>query len=241
MFGSEDGGLESTNFSSTELRKELSRETLAKSLSSQLWNIEWNHFISLFGEIAPGINLRVASHEEITSFLNDQTLDPEELIEGRNEAFSFNKFDVHKRKFLSEFCDGFSIYDERQGIMVGAVIGQTTDWSTYYIRYVLLTKRSRGAGIFQGFIGFLSFALAAKGIERLEIEISPLNTVQLHLLNKLGFCVSSTSVTDRWGYLLRFTKFFTKEAQLIFMNQFCAGPINQLSDSTAKNNERGMK
>jgi hypothetical protein len=58
--------------------------------------------------------------------------------------------------------------------------------------------------------------------------VSPSNATMLHVATRLGFISSGTLLSDRWGALVRFTKFLDTPSESVFTRQFCS----QLSGTT---------
>ncbi|MFW6086439.1 MAG: GNAT family N-acetyltransferase, partial [Myxococcota bacterium] len=68
-----------------------------------------------------------------------------------------------------------------------------------------------------------SDVLAHRGIHRLETETAPANHRVVHLLNRLGFVITATTQSERWGVLLRFTRFLDQEPAQLFADRYCMG------------------
>jgi hypothetical protein len=74
------------------------------------------------------------------------------------------------------------------------------------------------------FLGRLCAAVGVVGVARVESEVSPSNTSALNLQLKQGFMVTSATNSERWGSVLRLTKFLNPESERIFRRQFCSIP-----------------
>ena len=70
--------------------------------------------------------------------------------------------------------------------------------------------------------------LRVAGIERVEADTQPSNLATMHILNRLHFNVSGTSLSDRWGAQVHLTLFLDKECEDVFLGQFCGGVKYQL-------------
>ena len=109
----------------------------------------------------------------------------------------------------------------------GIFMGHPSDWTTYYIRSAALLPEFRDRRMMSQHVARLVEPLRAVGIERVEAECSPANVPVVRLLTTLGYVVTATTNSERWGVLLRFTKFLTDDAKAVFMRQYTAMPIAQ--------------
>ena len=64
--------------------------------------------------------------------------------------------------------------------------------------------------------------LRAAGVERVETDASPTNATTLQVALRLGFKVTGNLTTDRWGALVRLTKFLSPNAERVFVDGYCA-------------------
>jgi GNAT superfamily N-acetyltransferase len=140
--------------------------------------------------------------------------------------------DLERGRFLNEPFDGpklhyyqtadvFEIKHSEQ--TVGLLICAPTDWSTYYIRTMGLLPAYQGRQLGRVILPFLFERLAGAGVRRIEAETSPSNHATVRLLTHLRFNITGTVLTERWGALLRLTKFVDEEAEDVFLDKFCSG------------------
>ena len=125
-----------------------------------------------------------------------------------------------KLRFYAE-SDVFVFRD--QGKIVGLLVAHPTDWSCYYMRSLVLLPAYRGRGLIGPLTEHLAEALGPAGVERIDCDVAPVNVACLTVSTRLGFIPRGTLNTDRWGALVRLTKYVRPEAEDVFHEQFCAG------------------
>jgi hypothetical protein len=108
--------------------------------------------------------------------------------------------------------------------LAGVWIGHPSDWSTFYARSMALLPEFRGRGFFLDFFTRVAATLKGAGVERIESETAPTNVAVNLGFVRLGWVVTGTVNTDRWGTMLRYTKFLSPEAERCFQRQFLAVP-----------------
>lgn len=129
------------------------------------------------------------------------------------------------------------LYGAPEGV-VGVIMGHPTDWSTYYIRSAAFLPAYRNRHFGTSFLDIVYEPLRQVGCERVEVETSPANMPMVRIMSGQGFFVTSTVSSERWGYLLRFTKFLTPEAEIAFRRQYCVGSPPAATISPATPNQR---
>ena len=110
------------------------------------------------------------------------------------------------------------------GATIGLLAAHPLDWSTYYMRTVALLPEFRDRRLLTRLMHLTYEPLRAAGVERIEGDCSPANTPMMRMLVNEAFLVTSTINSERWGSMLRFTKFLREEAQEVFARQYCALP-----------------
>lgn len=128
-----------------------------------------------------------------------------------------------KRRFGEEM----DVFVFRRGeAIVGVLIGHPTDWSTYYWRSAAFLPEYRGQHLLSRTVERAFALLRDAGVKRTEFETSAANHVMVRHFSAHGFVVTSTLTSERWGVMLRFTKFLDDEAARIYARQFLNGPLN---------------
>ncbi len=134
----------------------------------------------------------------------------------------FSRSDVSPAKlaYYRHAADCFELRE--QGRAVALFIGNAVDWSTYYFRTTAALPEHQGRGAIPRFLPFLFAALQRAGVERIEADASPSNTTTMQLLLRVGFKATGTTLSERWGALVRLTKFLAPQSEQVFVEQFCA-------------------
>lgn len=186
-----------------------------ETMSKRILGLAWDDVLPLS---VSGLMVRAGSFER--DGLPFVRASYEALFGGASEAGRFlsDPETDAKRRFAAEMdtlclCDGPRT--------VGLLIGHPLDWSTYYWRSVALLPEHRARGVLAQIMERTYAPLAAAGVERVEGECSPTNAPMMRTLVKLGFVVTATTNSERWGATVRFTKFLCDEAEEVFGRQFC--------------------
>jgi len=189
----------------------------APSLSAQLWNIRWSEVLPFqFDEV----RVEIGPFSEAAPFIAEHYA----AIFGNEDPsvkFLHEPMTDAKRRF-SEMSDVFLFRAEQR--TVGIMIAHPTDWSTYYMRSSAFVREYRSRHMLNRFLTSVCEPLAAVGVKRLETEISPSNLPANRLVTACGWMVTGTSNSERWGTVLRYTKFLTDDAKSAFAHQFCVTP-----------------
>jgi GNAT superfamily N-acetyltransferase len=194
-------------------------EAVHPSRASQLlWDIDWGKWLPR--QITDdGIELRLSDIQAAMPFISAHYAEIFEQELERHRFFS-EPFDGAKMRYY-QTNDVFEIkHGERT---VGLLIGAPSDWSTYYIRSMAVLPAYQGRQLPRCILPFVFERLAEVGVRRFEAETSPSNLVSVLNLTRLRFNITGTVLTERWGALLRFTKFVDEQAEGVFLDRFCSG------------------
>ncbi|MBS2018703.1 MAG: GNAT family N-acetyltransferase [Deltaproteobacteria bacterium] len=152
----------------------------------------------------------------------------------------FQKADASSR-FLVEpmtesklrFCQEMDTFVFRhEGRAVGLLIAHPSDWSSYYVRTAAILPDFRRRHLIVQYMHEIIPPLQRAGVARLETEVTPANIPMVAFHHDHGFMVTSTSTSDRWGMLLRFTRFLSDDAERTFVRQFCAMAVKPPKSET---------
>ena len=213
-----------TNFPNQERRPSPANSEIArKSLSQKLWDIDWaSHF-----PLRPGggeVTIEMTSWEEISRFAAQYYTAVFEEDPARS-FFAFQGKKEFRERYYREAGDFFAFTADRK--MIGMFIGTAQDWSTYYLRSVLILPEFQGKKLWTRFLESLLSCLGHHGVERVMVDVSPSNLPNVHALNKLGFNVTGYLASERWGALIQFVKFLSPGHEGGFLDQFCMGVRHQ--------------
>ena len=192
--------------------------------SERVWNIDW----------ADCLPRTITSDEVVVEYSTVDEALPfiaanfAMVLEEEPETYAFleQRTSAVKTRYYQEFGDVFRF--SHQDKSVGFLICTPIDWSTYYLRFIIVLREYHGKKLFQGFLPILLDILKVNGVERVEAHTSPSNLAIVHILNKFKFNVVGTVLTDRWGALVHFTKFLNTDGEGIFLRQYCTGVKYQL-------------
>jgi len=193
-------------------------EREALPMSQRLWNLDWRAVLPWHFDDG---RAEFATPEEALPFVQDHygAIFGQKDLEGR---FLPSPTTEAKRRFFGEM-DYFLFRVDQH--VAGVLMGHPTDWTTYYIRSAALLPEYRERRVLTRFLERLDQPLRAAGIERVEAECSPANVPVVRLLTAQGYVATASMSSERWGLMLRYTKFLSEDARAAFMRQYTAMPF----------------
>jgi hypothetical protein len=221
--------------SPVELTSEVVRVGEApRAMSQRWWGLDWSTILPwTIGDVS----VEHGSFDEVVPFLEANYA---RLFGEPNQHFLIEEMTEAKRRFWAE-ADVFIF--RRAGEMIGYWGGHPSDWSTYYCRTMSILPEFRESRLATELSNRICQTLArtsgADGstVQRIEVDASIANIPMTRMLLGLGFIVTSTSVSERWGTLLRFTKLLREDAARVFRQQFVYVP--EFGRDTRNPNRRG--
>lgn len=166
----------------------------------------------------------------IARFLSEQFAMFTEESQGSTPNLTVSK---RKLEYLREACDLVELRhgDETVGVFVGA----PEDWSSYYVRMFAVRRDFQRPSVIRRFVRDCLFTpLAEHAVERISAETSPANIAMSRLFTELHFHVTGHHLSDRWGPMVRYTRFLSPACEEQFLRKFGAGAP---ADSPRKNQE----
>jgi len=133
----------------------------------------------------------------------------------------WNEASPARQTFYRHLGDFFAFRNE--GSLVGFLVGNPIDWSSYYIRQVGVLPDFQHNKLCQTLVSSLAIYLRRHGVARIEIDIAPNNHKNIHIFNKLGFKIAGTLLTERWGAVVHLVKLLEDDNNRVFQQQFCHG------------------
>jgi len=197
-------------------------------LSTRLWGIEWHELLPLTVS-DDGVQVRLGDADDALRFAQQHF----GSVFGTGSRFFSEQPTEARRNYLEQVCDVFVF--EHCGTDIGLFVGNPIDWSAYYIRNTAFVREYQGRAIYRKFLELLFDVLARAGVARVEAETAPSNLQCQTALVRQRFVASGTVLSDRWGALMKFTKYLDPQAQTVFADQFCA-----LSEHHELRSERGQ-
>jgi ribosomal protein S18 acetylase RimI-like enzyme len=189
----------------------------APSLSTQLWSLDWTRILPFQFD---DVSVEIATFADAAPFIEEHY--PKFFAhEDDGVKFLREPMTEAKRRF-SELSDVFLFRDGEK--KVGVMISHPTDWSTYYLRSSAFLPEYRNRHLLTRFTEALFAPLAAAGVARMETETAPSNLAVQRVMVTCGWVITGTTNSERWGTLLRATKFLSDEARAAFSHQFCLTP-----------------
>lgn len=196
------------------------RELDAQTLSERWWGLDWRsvlpfHFDDGHAELATMDDVLPFMKEHYASIFGAPDLEGRFLESPMTEA---------KRRFSAEMdCFLFRV----EGEVAGVFMAHPWDWTSYYLRSTAILPRYRERRIMTHFFDRLAEPLREVGVERIEAEVSPMNTPIIRVLSGHGYVVTGQVASERWGLMLRYTKFLSEGANAVFKRQYTAMTITK--------------
>ncbi|MBX3200228.1 MAG: GNAT family N-acetyltransferase [Labilithrix sp.] len=179
-------------------------------MSERLWGIDWT---SVLPWQFDDIRVEYARLADVLPFMAE--LFPQTFNVGKQ--WLQEEMSEAKRRFGEEM-DVFVFRDGEK--IVGVITGNPSDWSTYYWRTVAFLPEYRQRNLLTLFTERCFLPFRAAGVSRMEVDTSPANRATVRALSGQGLIVTAMISTERWGQLLRFTKFLDEDAARTFSTQF---------------------
>ena len=200
------------------------RESDTMPLSRRLLSLDWR--IVLPWELEGG-RAEFATQHDVLPFMREHypSIFAQSDFAGR---FLPSPMTEAKSRFFSEM--DYFVFDV-EGETAGVFMAHPSDWTTYYLRSTAILPRFRERHLITSFFERLDEPLRAAGVERIETDCSPANLPIVRMLSGRGYVVTGTLSTERWGLLLRYTKFLSEEAHAAFTRQYTAMPFSRRRDN----------
>jgi RimJ/RimL family protein N-acetyltransferase len=184
-------------------------------LSELLWGIDWSDTFPC--ELKPGIWAEVGSPEAVADFCARHFGSIFGDVQG--SGFWLDQ-GAAKERYLRHACDSIIIRDGTTD--VGVVICNPVDWSTYYLRMAAFVPAYQGQNLVKFVVARLCRILTEAGVARFECDAAPSNVRCIATALALGFVVTGTTLSERWGALSRLTRYLNPGAEESYLDRFCA-------------------
>lgn len=183
--------------------------------SLALWGLDWSSVLPWTFE---DVRVEAGTFDEATRFMEAHYASSFPPVAG-GVPFASDPMTPAKRRF-GEAMDVFLMRHE--GRVIGIMMGHPTDWSGYYARSGAVLPAFRDRHLMGRTLAALAGPLRAAGVGRVETEVSVGNAPALRMMTRLGWLVTATSNSERWGTMLRFSKLLRDDAEDAFVRHFCA-------------------
>ena len=194
---------------------QVTRTTARQTLSQRLWGLDWSRELPWAFD---GATLEHGTFDDALPFMEEHY---PRIFGVESERFFFEGMTDAKRRFGDEL-DVFVFRSE--GRTVGVATGHPTDWSSYYVRTFALLPECRERRWCSEWVQRLGKTLGEAGCDRWEADCSPANRAVMRLLVSNGSLITANISSERWGQMVRFTKFLREDAEKAFRRQFIYVP-----------------
>lgn len=195
-----------------------SSEPKPVKLSELLWDIRWGEYFPK-QLTSDGILVASVSYEDAIPFIQEHY---SQIFQDSDDSpFYGGKITAARSRYYRIAGDFFAFKDGEK--IIGILIGNPSDWGTYYLRSSGLLPEYEGKNLVQRLLPLLFTRLREANVERVESETAPSNMPMVYMLTRHRFNVSGTVLSERWGVLTRFTKFLDEASESVFLRQFCSG------------------
>jgi hypothetical protein len=141
-----------------------------------------------------------------------------------------------KRWYLGQACDLVEM--QKDGETIGAMIGAPEDWSTYYLRIYAVSPRYQRPILTRRFYECMVEPLLACSVQRVVTDTSPTNASAARRLSEMNFHVTGQQLSDRYGPLIRYTKFLDPTAEAAFVARYAGSAPPRKSATSSRKEER---
>lgn len=185
-----------------------------QSQSWTLWRLDWASLCPV--ALGGGVTAAPIGVEDALAFMAAHYAEAFRA-DAADRRFLPDPMTPAKRRFLAQ-SDRIAFRDGDR--VVGLLVGNPVDWSTYYWRTAAFLPEYQGRGLLAALLAHTDRLMAAHGVVRVEGECAPTNYRQLRLLLRLGYVVTSTVTSERWGAMLRLTRFLDEQAEEAFVDRY---------------------
>lgn len=204
--GKQTSGLESSPNRNDEL-----------NISKMMWDLDWQEFVPF--KLTDDISLHLVSFEEAQIFI-EKNFSEIFMLDGK-ERFGARSGRGDSRLKYYQCLGEFFLFRNNIGEDIGVAIGTPLDWTAYNLRNVSILTSYQNNGLDSFFLNFLCSVLAKHAVKKIIGDIAPSNRHHIHIVNKIGFMVTSMALDDEFGALLHVTKYLDQSDELRFGELFC--------------------
>lgn len=186
-----------------------------RPLSETFWKLDLSRHLPLV-LTRDGVEATLGCLDRIREFLRREY--PTLTEEGLGTQLTTSLAQT-KSWYLGNACDLIEL--RHDGETVGAIIGAPDDWSSYYVRIFAVAPAYHRPSLTRRFgRECLLELLAAHGVQRVVAETSPANLPMSRVLSELQFHVTGHQLSERYGPLVRYTKFLDPASEAAFTTRF---------------------
>lgn len=191
-------------------------KTQEQRLSLTVWGLDWEkHLPMSLGDYT----LEASTFEEFVAIKNR----PNSFIissENSNDQFLKESLNISKEEYLRKFSDFFVIRSLQTQEVCGVIVCDVMDWSSYYLRFIYIDPKHRSHNLTIQFVAAVESVLKNYSLDKIVCEVSSGNLPQVARMSQQGYICTGNSLSERFGSLLRLTKFLKSDSLEIFNTQF---------------------
>jgi hypothetical protein len=193
-------------------------------LSRKVWGLDFTRGLPCVLS-SDGIEATAGELDRVLPFMADQFASLTEEASGKR-AKPHESTAAAKQWYLSSASDLIELRHE--GRTVGVLVGAPEDWGSYYVRVFAISPAYQRSGLIRRFVRQCLFEpLRAHHVERVVADTSPANLAMTRLFSELRFHVTGHQLSDRWGPLIRYTKFLDPACESAFCARFAGSMAAQ--------------
>jgi hypothetical protein len=194
------------------------------TLSNKLWGLDMTNGLPCVLS-SDGVEAVAGEFGRVVAFIAEQF---ESLTED-TAAQPHESTKAAKQWFLGSASDLIEL--RHAGRTVGVLVGAPEDWGSYYVRMFAVSPAFQRPGMIRQFARKCLFGpLRAHHVERVVADTSPSNLAMTRLFSELRFHVTGHQLSDRWGALVRYTKFLDPACERSFCARFAGSTPRTASE-----------
>lgn len=174
-------------------------------------------------KISKSVTCYSVSHDEFFEFVKKEY--PKVFKKSPTPIFNYKKgsktqkdIDSTWEEYQKVHAEYFIFKDGNKKI--GWFAGYLEDFETFYLRNVALLPKWQNKGIYSKFQEALIEYVKKLGYQKISCHEKATNLYMLRLQMKFGFFIVGHENHDRWGNLLRLTKFLNKKREKNYIENF---------------------
>lgn len=160
-------------------------------------------------------NLVYGSYEENMGFILQNK---DDLYSG-NKNYFIEDFSEKKINYYKNCVDYFTLYDGEK--IIGSIIGNMTDWATYYFRFGMIKKEYQRLGLQAAIEEHLTQILIENNISKVEVDVVISNKPQIGTFLKKEYFIVGTFNSEIYGSTIKLCRILNENRENKFKEIFC--------------------
>jgi hypothetical protein len=173
-------------------------------------------------KLSNGYSVEAATKESVYEFLSANI---SKVFPGRDSATNFQRPESRRAAFKELHAHYLQLHHEwflfkLNGETVGWFMGETEDFSTFYMRNTGILPEHQNKGIYGEFAKHFFSYLVQLGYERISSQHMVTNQKILISKLKMGFIICNLELTEDWGPMVKLVKFLFEDRRDFFIKSF---------------------